>query len=260
MAASSKREALERLADLLALTAAGSGVARQKVLDGLVEREGLGSTGFGNGIAIPHCKVEGMEGFAMALAVCPKGVQFESMDGRSVHILCGIAGTPEEPSTHLRLLAVASRVLGSGKSRHELLRSPTPYALREAFLYHAAPVSAARSKGRGRERMVVITVQESETYELIMDLFLEMDLPGAVTVEGTMMGQVLSGAPVFADFLDVLGRSRPEPRTVITLVPEEALDELVCQVESITGNLDNHRGACIIVLTPDLVRGSLETL
>ncbi|MBN1434412.1 hypothetical protein JW921_06600, partial [Candidatus Fermentibacterales bacterium] len=76
----------------------------------------------------------------------------------------------------------------------------------------------------------------------------------------TLMGQALSGVPVFAGFLDVLGRSKPVPRTVFALVPENAVDEVIRSIEEITGDLDTHKGACIIVLDVDSVRGTLETL
>jgi hypothetical protein len=106
----------------------------------------------------------------------------------------------------------------------------------------------------------MVVVQEEEVYGDIIELFLEMGLPGAITHEGSLMGQILSGAPMFAGFLDVLGSSQPEPRTIMTLVPADILDEIVTSIEEITGDLDNHRGACIIVLSPDIVRGSLETI
>ena len=60
--------------------------------------------------------------------------------------------------------------------------------------------------------------------------------------------------------MDVLGRSRPEPRLLLTLIPEEEVDNTVAAVEEITGDLENHRGACIIVLDTISIRGSLETL
>jgi len=75
-----------------------------------------------------------------------------------------------------------------------------------------------------------------------------------------MMGTVLSNVPIFAGFMDVLGRSRPEPRLVLTLLAEDRVDEVVSEIEAVTGNLDTHRGACILVSDPLIIRGSLETL
>ena len=261
LAGRTKQEIIESLARLVALSPNAAGTDPESISKGLLEREEMGSTGFGKGIAIPHCKVEGMKGFALALGISVKGVSFDSIDNRSVHIFCAIVGPPDEPDMHLRLLAAASRVLGTGNSRYEILSSSTSYSLREAFLYHSAPATALDSrKDKKFNKLILIVVQEDEVYNDIIELFLEMGLPGAITQEGNLMGQILSGAPVFASFLDVLGSSKPEPRTILALVPGDALDDMVVSIEEITGDLDNHKGACIIVLSPDIVRGSLETL
>ncbi len=256
-----KREVISSLARLIMDSPEVTGTRVEDIERGLMDRESMGSTGFGKGIAIPHCKVEGMERFALALGVSGRGVDFSAMDGRSVHIFCSIVGPPDEPEMHLRLLAAASRVLGTGNSRYEMLSSTSAYALREAFLYHAAPATALDScEDRTFNRLMMVVVQEEEAYNDIIELFLEMGLPGAITHEGNLMGQILSGAPVFAGFLDVLGSSKPEPRTIMALVPADTLDDMISSIEQITGDLDNHRGACIIVLSPDIVRGSLETI
>jgi len=261
LAGRKKDEVIRSLAELIALSPAVGDVNPEDIYRGLMDREAMGSTGFGRGIAIPHCKVEGMRDFALALGISTRGVDFDAMDGRSVHVFCAIVGPPEQPEMHLRLLAAASRVLGTGKSRYEILSSSTAYALREAFLYHSAPATALDScKDRTFNRLMIVVVQEEEIYNDIIELFLEMGLPGAITHEGSLMGQILSSAPVFAGFMDVLGSSQPEPRTIMALVPADTLDDMISSIEQITGDLDNHRGACIIVLSPDIVRGSLETL
>ncbi len=256
-----KEEVISSLAGLLAASPNAAGTDPGIIELGLLERERMGSTGFGNGIAIPHCKISGMKEFVLALGVSVKGVDFDAMDNRNVHIFCAIVGPPDEPKMHLRLLAAASRVLGGGKSRYEMLSSSTSFALREAFLYHAAPATALdSSKDKTFNKLLIVVVQEEDIYNDIIELFLEMGLPGAITHEGSLMSQILSGAPVFAGFLDVLGSSKPEPRTIMALVPGETLNEIITSIEEITGDLDNHLGACIIVLSPDVVRGSLETV
>ena len=261
LAGKTKEEVIRSLAGLLAESPNAAGTDADKIELGLLEREKMGSTGFGNGIAIPHCKIAGMKKFDLALGVSTRGVDFDAMDNRNVHIFCAIVGPPDEPEMHLRLLAAASRVLGGGKSRYEMLSSSTSYALREAFLYHAAPATAIdSSKDKTFNKLIIVVVQEEEIYNDIIELFLEMGLPGAITHEGSMMAQILSGAPVFAGFLDVLGSSQLEPRTIFALVPGDTLNEVITSIEEITGDLDNHRGACIIVLSPDIVRGSLETV
>lgn len=254
-----RNEALETMADLLAKNPSASSVSREALFTGMLEREKLGSTGVGNGVAIPHCRLEGMKGFALALGVCHRGTGWNSIDRRSVHIICAIAGPEEGTEEHLRLLAGAARVLSNGKARYELINSETEFAMRETFLYHLSPVTSKRSL-ETRKKLLIMVLQEEKTYNDVMELFLEMGLEGAVTVNSDMMGPMLSNVPIFAGFMDVLGRSRPEPRMIISLIPEDQVEVTITAVEGITGDLDTHRGACIIVIDTATVRGSLETL
>ncbi len=259
LASSDKEETLRIMAELLSKNRASGTETVDSLLAGMKSREALGSTGMGNGIAIPHCRLEGMKSFALALTVCNKGISWNSIDGRSVHIICAIAGPLDATDEHLRLLAGAARVLSKGKARYELLNSETDFSLRETFLYHLSPVTTQQSK-ESRKKLLLMVLQEEKTYNDVMELFLEMGIEGAVTVNSDMMGPMLSNVPIFAGFMDVLGRSRPEPRLLLTLIPEEEVGNTVSAVEDITGDLDNHRGACIIVLDTISIRGSLETL
>ena len=259
LASSNKEETLRIMAELLAKNQASGTETVESLLAGMKSRETLGSTGMGNGIAIPHCRLEGMKNFALALTVCNKGIPWESIDRRSVHIICAIAGPLDATDEHLRLLAGTARVLSKGKARYELLNSETDFSLRETFLYHLSPVTTKQSK-ESRKKLLLMVLQEEKTYNDIMELFLEMGIEGAVTVNSDMMGPMLSNVPIFAGFMDVLGRSRPEPRLLLTLIPEDEVGNTVSAVEDITGDLDNHRGACIIVLDTVSIKGSLETL
>ncbi len=259
LAAGDRNSAIEIMAGLLAENRAAKNVTREALLKGMLERETLGTTGLGNGVAIPHCRLEGMKGFALALSVCHKGIPWNSMDGRSVHIIAAIAGPVEETDDHLRLLAGAARVLSNGKARYEILNSETEFAMHESFLYHLSPVTSKQSR-KCRKKLMIMVLQEEKTYNDVMELFLEMGMEGAVTVKSDMMGPMLSNVPIFADFMDVLGRSRPEPRLLFVLVPETDVDSTVSAIEGITGDLETHRGACIIVIDTVSVRGSLETL
>jgi len=172
--AKNKRDAVTAMAELLAVNPAAGGASVDEIVQGLLEREKLGSTGVGGGVAIPHCRMDSMNGFALALGVCRKGVGWNSIDGRSVHIICAIAGPGDATDEHLRILAGAARVLGKGNARHEILSSDTTFAMREAFLYHLVPVTSRLEEGRrDKRKLVILVLQEEETYDRVMELFLE---------------------------------------------------------------------------------------
>jgi mannitol/fructose-specific phosphotransferase system IIA component (Ntr-type) len=71
----------------------------------LVEREKLGSTAIGRGVAIPHCKMKGARGPLLALAVSPKGVRFEAPDGKPTHLFFLAVSSAEDPAQNLQILA-----------------------------------------------------------------------------------------------------------------------------------------------------------
>ena len=127
--ANTKKGALEELVSLL--------VAEKKVqnvdaaVQILLEREKLGSTGIGQGIAIPHAKTDQAKSVVAAFGLSKKGVPFDSLDGDPVHIVFLLIAPPDAAATHLKALARISRMLKDkffrqslreAKSMDEILR------------------------------------------------------------------------------------------------------------------------------------------
>ncbi len=102
-----KRSLLQQLANL-----AGQrlGVAPAEILASLTEREQLGSTGFGQGVAIPHGKVEGLERIYGLFARVAEPVDYKAIDGRSVDLVFLLLSPPQAGADHLKALAAISRI------------------------------------------------------------------------------------------------------------------------------------------------------
>ncbi len=96
-------------------------------LDGVMEvvmaREQLGSTGIGHGVAIPHGRMPGLNMPVLALALHPEGVDFDSIDGEPVHIVVLLLVPDSDDRQHLELLAQLARILQQENTRDELLRA-----------------------------------------------------------------------------------------------------------------------------------------
>jgi mannitol/fructose-specific phosphotransferase system IIA component (Ntr-type) len=75
----------------------------------LAEREQLGSTGIGSGIAIPHCKLPGLSRGVVAIGMVPGGVDFGAADGQPVRLLFLVLSPSASPAEHLQVLATISR-------------------------------------------------------------------------------------------------------------------------------------------------------
>ncbi len=118
-----KRAALDEMAELLASKV--DGLKREDLLEVLLEREKLGSTGIGHGVAIPHAKVKGIDGIVVAFGRSKKGVDFHSMDNRPVHIFFLIVAPENSAVVHLKVLSSISRLLKDGVFRRKLVKAST---------------------------------------------------------------------------------------------------------------------------------------
>lgn len=119
-----KEDALQELVNLLAEV---QDVGDKKViLKTLVERESLGSTGIGQGIAIPHGKTDRVKDIVAVLAISHKGVQFEALDGEQVYILFLLLAPKDSAGPHLKALAQISRILRDSYFCQLLRKCKTP--------------------------------------------------------------------------------------------------------------------------------------
>jgi len=95
----------------------------------LQDREKLGSTGVGDGVAIPHGKLKRAGDLVLVFARSSKGVDFDALDGRKVHIFFLLIAPEEAFGLHLKMLGRISRILKDPKVRKDLLEAPDAAAI-----------------------------------------------------------------------------------------------------------------------------------
>jgi PTS system nitrogen regulatory IIA component len=91
------------------------------MLRALLEREKLGSTGIGDGIAIPHGKLAGLDEILVAFGRSREGIAFEALDGKPVHLFFLLMAPENSAGQHLKALAKISHMLKDGVFRKKLL-------------------------------------------------------------------------------------------------------------------------------------------
>jgi PTS system nitrogen regulatory IIA component len=96
-------------------------IAFDRLLGVLNERERLGSTAIGDGIAIPHGKLRGITKILGVFGRSPAGVDFESLDGNPTHLFFLLVAPEDSASLHLKALARVSRLFKDGSFRQRLL-------------------------------------------------------------------------------------------------------------------------------------------
>ena len=113
----SKRSVLQQLANLAAQK---TGLDASAILATVTEREQLGSTGFGQGVAIPHGKVEGLERIYCLFVRLADQVDYKAIDSRPVDLLFLLLSPPEAGADHLKALAAISRITRHGATLERL--------------------------------------------------------------------------------------------------------------------------------------------
>lgn len=104
-----KTSAIDKLSEMLCGT--GKIACQDNFRNAVLEREKLGSTGIGSGIAIPHARTNSVNEVSIAFARSKKGIDFNSIDGDPVNLFFVLAAPVESGSAYLRLLARISRLL-----------------------------------------------------------------------------------------------------------------------------------------------------
>jgi len=139
--ASSKRQALHSVA---AAAASCIGIDEAVIYDALMEREVLGSTGLGSGVAVPHARLQGLHGVRAVFVRLDNPVAYDALDDRPVDLMFALFAPPSGGADHLRALAAVSRAMRSPELREQLRQARTIDAVHALFVRGAnAPATAA---------------------------------------------------------------------------------------------------------------------
>lgn len=122
----SKQQVLERVAQLFE---AHYAIDSASVLDGLEEREALGSTGFGRGVAMPHARSKEVNRPTVVALRLEHPVEFQSADGMPVDLVFGMLSPENAGATHLHALAALSRLVRDDDMHQALSDAPDNEAL-----------------------------------------------------------------------------------------------------------------------------------
>ena len=110
------------------------GVARSLVFDSLFAREKLGSTGLGQGIAIPHGRIKGLKGAVGGFMRLSAPVQFDSPDGKPVNLIFVLLVPEQATEHHLQLLSELAQMFSDKAFREELAAAPDATGVHALFM------------------------------------------------------------------------------------------------------------------------------
>ena len=117
------------------------GILSRDVVSTALDREKLGSTGVGNGVALPHARLPGLDRIYTAFARLSDPIDFDAIDGRPVDLVCLILAPLDDGGAYLRNLAQVSRLLRRADLRQRLRSAPDAEAL--SMILISGPDTAA---------------------------------------------------------------------------------------------------------------------
>jgi PTS system nitrogen regulatory IIA component len=127
-----KRGVIEELAETVVMQAPT--LDKQALVKVLMDREQLGSTGIGDGVAIPHGKFRGLERPIISFGRSRQGLDFESMDGEPAFLFFLLVAPENSANIHLKVLATIARILKSSTFRSVLMEAPSKEAIYDEIM------------------------------------------------------------------------------------------------------------------------------
>ena len=139
VSAANKRQVLNVIADV---AARALGVDAEAAFDGLMEREAAGSTGVGQGVALPHARLPGLDRVRAVFVRLETPVAFSAVDDKPVDLLVALFAPPEANSQHLRALARVSRMMRQPELREQLRQARSADAIHIVLARESEPNAA----------------------------------------------------------------------------------------------------------------------
>ena len=243
---------LRELAKLAKKSSALDAISEDDLFTALIEREKIGSTGFENGIAIPHCRLSGVSEFTVGLLIVPEGVDFSAYDGQPSKIIFVIVAPDSDRDSHIRLLSTISRTLNNADVRKEIISKTTPVEVRETFLRHASGDVAKPSE----EKCIFhIALQKEDKLNDILQAL--SSLSASVTVvESHDIGSYLHSLPLFASFWN--SEEKGFHILAVGVINKKLVNELIRNVDTIVGGLAGNPGTMVTIQEVLISAGSLN--
>lgn len=251
--ASSKNEALAEIAAAAADSSELSEYSEKEVRKALEDREKIGSTGFGYGIAIPHCSLEKAKGFVVGTYIQPKGVDFDAVDGKPVRIMFFIIGPSEERNTHILLLSTISKILQQEQSREDLLRAQTPTDIHSVV----RRFSKDTEEPAGEEKSLFhVIVQREDLFDDILQIFSAVAGSSVSVIETYNAGKYLNRLPLFSA-LWTTERSSFN-RIIMAVTVKNKCNDIIRRIHMLSDDIGSEPGVLITVHDLAYTGGSIE--
>jgi len=227
-----KKEMLKHISELAANSIENKKISASTIEKKLWEREKLGSTAIAPEIAIPHCRLTGLDNFIMGIITSKNGIKFNSIDDKPTKVIIFILAPENAAKEMIRLLAGISQYLRSKDNISKILNAPTPEAIRQTFLNHTKVND--ESKQLKSHTLINVIIQNEEIFDSILEIFTEMENSNLILLDAENAAEYLYHMPLFSSFMD---NGKNKYCRLISATVETGIADQICkQLDLIINN------------------------
>jgi len=248
---SDKKSLLKEIASLAIKNPDYKHLKEKDIYNGLVQREKIGSTGFENGIAIPHCRLKNIDSFCVGIIVVPKGIDFNSADNQPSNIFFFIIAPEEKSNEHITLLSLVSKSLRTTETRENILKAASALELKNIFAEAEDEKSSADETQRC---LITVFVQKEEVFPDVLQIFSTLELAVDV-INAEKASDYLHSIPLFATFWN--SEEEKFNKLIFGAVKKSLVNEALREINGIIDSLENKTGVLAVVQDISYFTGKL---
>ena len=252
-----KDDVLKRIASIASGKSELSEYTEEDIFSSLSAREQIGSTGFENGVALPHCALEKAKDFVSGVLVVPGGVDFESVDKRASKVFAFIIGPASERNVHIQLLSAYSRILNDRSAVERISGAADSQDLEAIFSEYFQAIDDSHYLERQKpQNLVMAILQDQDYFEDFLQVFSATEHAAISVIDSNNAGNFLNRMPLFSSFWSESQTSFN--RIIIAVVERDKCNDLVRRLNTVFESDELPKGVMITVQELAYSTGSLE--
>lgn len=252
-----KQEVLQALARLAKKSEYLKSIEEKRLRKLLEEREAAGTTGFGGGIAIPHCNMPGLDDFTVGILISPEGVSFDSLDDKPVHVFFLIVGPREKHNEHIQLLSAISKLLKDKKVVATLKDMESPQAVIGYLKEQMGEGKDVPTSNKYSQRALFqIMIQKDEYLNDIIEIISAEKGSSMTILEGENAGYYLHNLPLFSAYWTE-GKLIPT-KMIVANVRKASCNNIIRQINTLDDTINEESGIMITVQELFYSSGSVD--
>ena len=248
-----KDSILKKISNLAKKNPALNNITEEEIFKALKDREDMGSTAISSKIAIPHCRMDGIDDFVVGLFISKEGIEFDAIDKKDTFVFVFIIAPSNRQKEHVRLLSYISQYLRKDENISRLINARDKENIRKSIIRHTS--MAKDIKQTEKYKLVTIVIQNEGKFEDILNVINEFEGSNIAIMEASNAGRYLYHMPLFTSFMQT---DRNDFCRIITATVEsEFIDNLTNNLTEIIEE-KNESGIIFFIQNIEYLFGSLE--